>query len=194
LLDINYAIRWLKQHAAEYSIDPKCIGGLGVSSGGHLILLAAMRPNDPRYASAELQLNEYNAELSYIVTCSGVLDPLARYQMAQAAAYAEIVACHRAYFGNEETMAEASPPLMLERGEPVFLPPLLMFQGGADPRLPANTAERTAGLYQAAGGMAEAHIYPAMGHALSEWGSAERADVLRRISHFVAQQAQVSAD
>src|SRR5437868_1181128 len=32
LIDINYAIRWLKAHATEFNADPTTVGGLGVSS------------------------------------------------------------------------------------------------------------------------------------------------------------------
>lgn len=186
LVDINYATRWLKHHAAEFSIDPAGVGGLGISSGGHLILLSGMRPFDARYMEAALTENEsIDAGLAFVVTCSGVLDPLARYRMAEAAGYADILACHRAYFATAEIMAEASPPLMLERNEPVQLPPLLMFQGGADPRLPPDTAQRTAKLYSAAGGQASATLYPRMGHALGDWGWAEMADLLDRMTAFI---------
>ena len=54
LADINYATRWLKIHAADFNADAATVGGLGVSSGGHLILLSAMRPFDPRYTALPL--------------------------------------------------------------------------------------------------------------------------------------------
>ena len=54
LADINYATRWLKVHAADFNADAATAGGLGVSSGGHLILLSAMRPFDPRYTALPL--------------------------------------------------------------------------------------------------------------------------------------------
>src|SRR6266545_2498484 len=38
ICDMNLAIRWLKVHASEYGGTPK-VGALGVSSGGHLVLL-----------------------------------------------------------------------------------------------------------------------------------------------------------
>jgi acetyl esterase/lipase len=31
--DVNYATRWLKAHAKDFSADPNSIGGLGASSG-----------------------------------------------------------------------------------------------------------------------------------------------------------------
>lgn len=148
LVDINYATRWLKHHAAELSVDPAAVGGLGVSSGGHLILLSALRPFDVRYAAARLEEAandiDVDARLAFLVTCSGVLDPLARYRMAQQIGDRDIQACHDAYFGSAEIMVEASPPMMLERGEAVDLPPALFFQGGEDARLPRDTAQRSA--------------------------------------------------
>ena len=51
LADINYAIRWVKANASELNTRADLIGMAGQSSGGHLAMLAAMRPNDPRYAS-----------------------------------------------------------------------------------------------------------------------------------------------
>jgi hypothetical protein len=48
--DTNYGTRWFKAHAHEYNADPRHLGGLGGSSGGHVLMLSAMRPRDPRYA------------------------------------------------------------------------------------------------------------------------------------------------
>ena len=46
LIDINYAIRWLKAEAQAHRIDPARVGLSGQSSGGHLVMLAAMRPEE----------------------------------------------------------------------------------------------------------------------------------------------------
>src|ERR1700719_1381017 len=54
LIDINYAIRCVKAHGRELKVDPDRIGIAGQSSGGHLAMLAGMRPNDSRYAAAPL--------------------------------------------------------------------------------------------------------------------------------------------
>ena len=188
LRDANYAVRWLRQHAADYGVDAYRIGGLGFSSGGHLILLSAMRPERGEY-TADLpdELRNYRADLDWVATCSGVLDPLARYRMAQEAGYADIIACHDKYFGNEANMREGNPPLLLERKERTELPPLLMFQGGADPRLPPDTATRMAELYREAGGRADALLYPGLGHTLSEWPPEQLDEVADRICRFAAE-------
>jgi acetyl esterase/lipase len=54
LADINYAIRWTKLHAKELKTRPDLVGISGQSSGGHLAMLAAMRPHDPRYTAIPL--------------------------------------------------------------------------------------------------------------------------------------------
>ena len=54
LADINYATRWLKSRAGEYKARADRIGMIGISSGGHQAMLAAMRPRDKRYAAIPL--------------------------------------------------------------------------------------------------------------------------------------------
>lgn len=190
IIDINYATRWVKQQAVTLSVDPNAVGGLGISSGGHLILLSALRPFDARYASSPLESSDNadvtpDAKLACVVTCSGVLDPLARYEMAKAIGDSDILMCHDAYFRTEACMREASPPLILERGEPVDLPPALFFQGAEDPRVPASTAERTRDGYLRRGGSAEAIMYPGMGHGIGEWGRKETDDMMTRVIALV---------
>ena len=38
----------------DFNASPDLVGGMGSSSGGHLVMLSAMRPHDPRYASIPL--------------------------------------------------------------------------------------------------------------------------------------------
>lgn len=40
--DIKCAVRFLRAHAAEYNLDPTCIGLIGHSAGGHLAALAGL--------------------------------------------------------------------------------------------------------------------------------------------------------
>src|SRR5712692_9552469 len=54
LADINLATRWLKARAAQYRSRRDWVGSFGTSSGGHQVLLASMRPDDPRYAALPL--------------------------------------------------------------------------------------------------------------------------------------------
>ena len=51
LADINYAVRWVRANAAKLKARPDKIGYIGISSGGHQAMLAAMRPKDGRYGA-----------------------------------------------------------------------------------------------------------------------------------------------
>src|ERR1700684_1679731 len=60
--DINYAVRWAKLNARALKTRPELIGLSGQSSGGHLAMLVAMRPHDPRYAEIALPAGLPNVE------------------------------------------------------------------------------------------------------------------------------------
>lgn len=47
LTHLKTGIRWVKQHAAEYHVDPDRLGLTGASAGGHLACLAAVQPDEP---------------------------------------------------------------------------------------------------------------------------------------------------
>src|SRR5207248_11653845 len=127
LADINLGIRWLKARARTYGSRPDWVGLFGTSSGGHQVLLAAMRPEDPRYAALPLPEGPPNdARAGFVISGWGVLDPLLRYHLAKKAGNAELVENHHAFWRDEATMSEASPPAILDRGEKVHLPPALV--------------------------------------------------------------------
>ena len=85
MVDMNYATRWLKVHAADFGATPDALGGLGLSSGGHMVMLSAMRPRDPRYAAIPLEAGapDTDASLAYVMMGWPVLDPHARYLHAR---------------------------------------------------------------------------------------------------------------
>jgi acetyl esterase len=102
------------------------------------------------------------------VMCWPVIDPLARYRYALALRakgqpYPEVVdrvlPCHDAYWTTEEAMAEGSPVLALERGEPVELPPVLYLQGTRDVAHPRPDLERFVTHYRKAGGHVDVQMF-----------------------------------
>ena len=58
VMDVNFATRWTKAHAKEFSAIPEGMGGLGTSSGGHTLFLSAMRPDYARYGALNLPEGE----------------------------------------------------------------------------------------------------------------------------------------
>jgi acetyl esterase/lipase len=47
--DVKRSIAWIREHGAEYGMDPRFIVITGGSAGGHLAALAALTPNDPEF-------------------------------------------------------------------------------------------------------------------------------------------------
>jgi len=165
LQDINYAVRWFKSRAGEFGARPERVGLFGTSSGGHQVLLAAMRPFDVRYAGHPLRAApEIDARVAFVISAWGVLCPLERYGIAKAQNNASMLESHHRFWGTEEAMAEGSPPLILERGEPVETPPAWVFQGDADEWVPNAVAERFAAGWRKAGGDIELSLFPGEKH------------------------------
>jgi acetyl esterase len=166
MADINLAIRWLKAHAKDLGSRPELVGGFGTSSGGHQILLSAMRPTDARYAALPLaEASGIDARLGYVVSGWGVLDPLARYRLAKEHGHARFVHDHDVFWGSEAAMSEGNPALILERGERVELPPALVFQGTDDEWVPRAQTERFAAAWRKAGGALELALLPGARHS-----------------------------
>lgn len=178
-LDINYATRWLKLHAAEYNASSELIGGIGFSSGGHQVMLSAMRP--AQYASLPLDGGDgLDARLAYVIMCWPVIDPNSRQQLARELGNQRLIENGLAYFGDEESMKDANPQVMLERGEDVDLPPALLLQGAADAQLAPGMAEAFVRAYSDRGGMIEYGRFPGAPHGFMRDPGADALDAAGR--------------
>ena len=172
LIDINYAIRWVKARAAQLQTRTDLVGLCGASSGAHLAMLAAMRPNDPRYMTAALPAGSpaVDATVRSVAMAWPVINPLSRYrnalrERAKGTAWVgDIPERQGSFWKNDENMIDGNPILMLERGEKVPMPPAIWVQGRPDPvhdyrdpesPVALNEPERFAAAYRKAGGTIE---------------------------------------
>ncbi len=163
LVDVNLAIRWLKSRLSAFGVPEGAkVGAFGGSSGGHVVILSAMRPNAPRYAAVPLA--GYDATLDFVVADAAVIDPHARYLKAQAEGRADLLERHALYWARAGDDEEGSPSLMLARGESVALPPLFLSQGTADQNVPVDWTRTFVQRYAAAGGSVEYHEFEGLGH------------------------------
>ena len=169
LADINYATRWLKLKAIRLGARADKVGYIGISSGGHQGMLAAMRPKDARYAGIKLVGGErVDARVQCVVCVWPVIDPLARYHHAkkmQAAGgkYPEqidrVIPSHIKFWGDEAAMDEGNPVGALERGEAVDMPPVFYVQGAGDIVHPRRDLERFVAAYRKRGGHIDLALY-----------------------------------
>ncbi len=140
--DINYAVRWAKLNARELKTRPDLVGLSGQSSGGHLAMLVAMRPHEPRYAAIALPAGSaaHDATVRCVIMSWPVINPLSRYRHAKRAQTSanppawpkSIIERQDSYWRSEAAMAEGNPVLALERGEKVLTPPAVWFQAHND--------------------------------------------------------------
>jgi acetyl esterase/lipase len=159
ICDVNLAVRWLKQHAAEFNATTR-VGAFGNSSGGHQVVLNALRPRHRSYSTLPLPNNPgVDASLAYVIAGWPVIDPLFRFRFAKEFNREEHVKAHLDYWRTEEAMAEGSPQTIIEQNEPVELPPILMLLKANDRNHPVEMQERFIASYRKRGGTIEVHTF-----------------------------------
>jgi len=196
LADINYATRWLKARARELGARPDRVGMIGISSGGHLAMLAAMRPRDTRYAAIPFAGDAgLDATVAAVVMVWPVIDPLRRFHHAkrlQAAGgtYPEqidrVIPAHIKFWATEEAMEEGNPVGILDRGEAVAMPPVLYVQGALDIVHPKADLERFVANYRKRGGEVDLALYEGEGGGFIRDPASKAAPLaMQRIVDFV---------
>jgi len=126
--DVQRAVRFIRHNAEKFGIDPHRIGGMGGSSGAHLIsMLATMDgkgdPNDPS------AINRESARLQVAVTRAAPLD-LRGNAAAPLFGFRERAA--RPGTVEEKLLKEASPITYVTSDDA----PFLLVHGDADPVVP----------------------------------------------------------
>jgi acetyl esterase len=209
--DINYAVRWAKLNARALKTRPDLVGLSGQSSGGHLAMLVAMRPHDPRYAAIPLPAGAgaHDATVRCVVMSWPVINPFSRYRLAkreQAKANPpewpkSIIARHDSYWRSEANMAEGNPMLALERGEKVVTPPAIWYQGRGDmmhdykdveSSFAGNEPQRFVANYQKAGGEITLEYIEAERHAGHSPELSKTGDMFERMAAWVGRHIRVN--
>jgi acetyl esterase/lipase len=152
--DASYGVRWLKSKAAGWRGDPASVGLLGSSSGGHVALLIAMRPQHP------------DDSVAYVATRSPISNPYTRWQQAERKQAQNLIEASKTYFRPWQTIHEGNPYEILERKEAVALKPLLIMQGELDDNVLPSESEKFAAAYRAAGGQCQYELFRG---AVHEW-------------------------
>jgi acetyl esterase len=95
----------------------------------------------------------------YVVVRSPISDPYARYLQAHRMNREHLIVNSQTYFRPWDAIFEGNPQFMLERGERVALPPMLILQGGLDDNVLPEIQHRFAASYRAAGGDVELEVF-----------------------------------
>lgn len=185
--DVHFALRWLRANASRFNASPHAVGVFGSSSGGHLVLLSSMRSSDPRYAALPLPgIAPDSATPDYIILAYPMSDPLGRRAYNQQAGNNAVLKGFDIYFSPPGSLQEGNPQLILERCEPVNVPPVLLLQGTADGNGP-EMQQRFAAAYQAAGGKLQLELLPGAPHNFVNTAGVNVDRALALVKAFIGQ-------
>ena len=184
MCDVNLGIRWLKAHASEFG-SASAVGAIGVSSGGHQVVLSGLRPEYSAYTALSLDGDpETDARLAYVVAAWPVIDPLYRYLFAKDKGRQELLDAHIDYFGSEQGMAAASPQTIVEEDEQIEMPPILMLLKENDQNHPQEMQDRFISSYRRRGGPIEMEMFSGLPERGMDATKPEAQRALARIVDF----------
>jgi acetyl esterase/lipase len=162
ICDVNLAVRWLKAHAAQFNGMAK-VGAFGNSSGGHQVVLSALRPRHAAYSTLPLANHpEIDAAVAYVVAAWPVICPLHRFRFAKEFNREEHIKAHIDYWGTESAMAEGSPQTIIEKDAQIDLSPILFLLKKDDKNHPLEMQERFIASYRKRGGAIEVHTFDSL--------------------------------
>lgn len=162
LLEAADAMKMIREHAAEWHVDPEAIAVIGFSAGGHLAANLATSTSDD-----VLEAHGYDPDavrpnglmLAYPVITSGTL-------------------AHRDSFdsllGERRNDPEALESVSIERHIDTKTPPVFVWHTVPDEVVPYENTLMLIDACKKAGVSVEAHLFPNGGHGLS-LGTAETA-------------------
>ena len=136
--DTQRAVRWIRAHAGDYSLDPDRLGALGDSAGGYLVEILGTR--DTR-DNSDRDLAGYSSRVQCVIDLYGpsdfTLPPTTAGISSQAL---QILAM---YFGKTPDQA----PDLYREGSPIIYvdkqsSPFLILHGTTDPLVPADQSQR----------------------------------------------------
>jgi acetyl esterase len=157
--DVNLATRWLKVHSAEFNGTAR-IGAFGNSSGGHQVVVSALRPRHAAYSALPLEKHsDIDASLAYVIAAWPVICPLYRFRFAKEFNRQEHIQAHIDYWRTEEAMAEGSPQTIIDQEKQIEMPPILFMLKADDKNHPLEMQERFIASYRKRGGQIEVDTF-----------------------------------
>lgn len=196
--DVTAAVRFVRLNAKKLGVDAEHIGLIGSSAGGHLALLAGIKPNAPFHHGTPIMdakgkpivPKDVDASVQYIIALWPVSDPYFRFNYAQKTGREKLVQAHIGYFGDEANMKAASIQRILKDGEAEKVPPVLIVQPGNDKNVPVQMTKDLVAEYESQNGYIEYSFYPQQNHAFGHFPSAETDDCINCMRNFIRRQLQ----
>lgn len=155
LNNVKAGIRWVKEHAAEYKIDPNQLGMMGASAGGHLASLAMVTADEATRVKAVAVFFPPTDFLDW----GGIrFDQMPGDigQRAKALAFPPGESQGKKPEQLTAALTAISPARLVKPG----LPPFLTIHGDADPLVPLQQSQKFVAELKAKGNSAELIVKP----------------------------------
>ncbi len=161
---VRTGIRYVKQHAAEYKIDPDRLGLTGASAGGHLATLAAVTPapGNPEASSLPLRYDTRVKAAAIFFPPTDFLDWDGK--PADFKILGDLLFLGGAQGHSEEEIKARATELSPARLVKPPTIPFLLIHGDTDPLVPLQQSQKMVAALKAAGGSAELIVKKGGGH------------------------------
>lgn len=207
--DVLAGVRFTRFHAARLGVDPATIGLIGGSSGGHLCLLAGVKPRAPEFQGTSFTGDDgrpVDARAAFVLALWPIANPAERYayllarQEEPASARRDpmfrpehLIAGQLGHFGDEAAMRRASLTEVLEAGEHEELPPIWVAHPELDENVTVAMTERFVASYRGAGGDAELEHFEGVGHSFANFPGEPADRGIARMRAYLARRLGMSA-
>ena len=151
--DVATAIKWVKQHAADYKVDPKRIALIGESAGGHLVSWAGVT-------------GEGDTAVNAVVPFYPPHDLVVQVKLRNAlGGLGGLIGMEEMNEASLKKLADISPMNRVHPG----LPPYLQIHGDKDTTVPISQSIEFEKKMKAAGNQCETITVPGGIHGMGGW-------------------------
>ena len=173
--DPRAAIRWLRENAARYGLDPERIAIGGGSSGGHVAAIVGTRapPAGETVSSRVQAVVDFYGPADLLTMPANTPGPARTDADLAKANGARLLG---GIVRDRPELARQASALHQVSGDD---PPFLILHGDADPQVPVDQSRRLHATLQAAGVASELHVLPGAGHGGKAFDTPAVRDTLR---------------
>ena len=155
--DVRQSVRFVRQNAAKWNLEPHRLGAMGYSAGGHLALMLATTGDDGD-EDADDEIERVSSRVAAVVAMVPPTD--LRVAVWEAPESLPVYRNFPALDLPLEKAAEHSPVVHVTKDDA----PALVMMGGADELVPAKHGKWIDAAYEEAGVSCELIVFPEAGH------------------------------
>ena len=183
IVDCKRALRWIRDHVAEYGGDPDFVIATGGSAGGHLSSLLALTANDPAFQPG---FETADTRVEGCVPFYGVYDFSNAYGTQPDDGFLRVLErfiMKRPFATHRDEYEQASPMHRIHSGAP----PFLVIHGSHDSLAPVTEARVFVDLLRKTSRNAVGYVeLPAAQHAFEVFHSPRTSHVIQAVDRFLA--------